>query len=170
PPPPPPARRVGQHGSLSLEAVLVLPVVALLAIGLLDTVTVLRDVLLLHEAARVGARVAATTTDNGAVANAARDAVPELAGVRLAVTPEHRAPGDVLTVTAAVSRRVGPTSLSLSATAHARVEPSVGAGGAQTWPPPGASRNGPLRPWRSDGWASLVEDGPTAPPDTGDGP
>ncbi|HSK23934.1 MAG TPA: hypothetical protein VK906_12190 [Egicoccus sp.] len=148
-----------------------LPFLALLALGLLNTVAVLRDVLLLHEAARVGARVAATTTDNASVANAARDAAPELAGIRLAVAPRQRAPGDVITVSTSVARRVGPTSLLLRATAHARVEPTVGEGvGGHPWWQPGVGRDlGPTQPWRSDGWAGLVED-PPAPPGTGDEP
>lgn len=148
-----------------------LPFLALLALGLLNTVAVLRDVLLLHEAARVGARIAATTADNQVVANAARDAVPELAGVRLAVTPRQRGSGDVITVSTSVARRVGPTSLLLRATAHARVEPSVGgdAGGHPWWQPGRPRTDGPLPPWRSDGWAGLADDAP-APPRTGGGP
>ena len=98
----------GQGGSLSLESVLVLPVLALLTLGLLGTVTILRDVLVLHEAARVGARAAATTDDNARVESVARAAAPELDGLRLSISPPQRTSGDVVTVTARVARRLGP--------------------------------------------------------------
>lgn len=163
--------RRGQGGSLSLEAVLVLPVIALLALGLLNTVTVLRDVLLLHEAARVGARVAATSTDNRVVADAAMAAAPELAGIELSVTPPSWAPGDVVTVRVSATRRVGPTSLLLRATAHARAEPTLGEGiGGHPFWQPGQRNVGPLQPWSSGTWAGLVDDGPGGGSRDGDGP
>ncbi|MBS3941739.1 MAG: hypothetical protein KG028_12345 [Actinobacteria bacterium] len=155
--------RRSQGGSLSLEAVFVLPVIALLALGLLNTVTVLRDVLLLHEAARVGARVAATSTDRSVVANAARAAAPELAGIELTVTPPSWEPGDVVTVRVSATRRVGSTSLALRATAHARAEPTLGEGiGGHPFWQPGQRNVGPLQPWTSGTWAGLVDDGPAA--------
>lgn len=146
---------------------LVLPFVALLALGLINTAAVLRDVLLLHEAARVGARAAATTVDNQTVADAARDAAPELPGVRVAVSPPQRATGDVVTVTVSAARRVGPTSLLLRAKAHARVEPAVGAGldGHPWWRPGGQGAAGPVLPWRSDGWKGLADRAPRVPGD-----
>lgn len=156
----------GERGSLSLEAILVLPVIALLGLGLVTTVAVLRDVLLLHEAARVGARLAATTTNDAAVANAARDAAPELAGLRLALSPSPRGTGEVVTVTTSVARRVGPTTLLLRATAHARVEPVVdGAATGHPWWQPGAEPDrAPRRPWRSDGWSTVPGPDPGGPP------
>ncbi|MGA1775194.1 MAG: hypothetical protein ACO4BW_06190, partial [Nitriliruptoraceae bacterium] len=66
-------------GALSLEAVLVLPVVAVLVIGLLQVAALGRDLLLLHEAARAGARTAATTPGTDAPRRAARAAAPALA-------------------------------------------------------------------------------------------
>lgn len=142
------ARSDAQAGALSLEAVLVLPVLALLTLGLLGTVTILRDVLLLHEAARVGARVAATTDDNAAVETAVRGAVPEVDDLRLSVSPPRRVSGDVVTVTVRVGRRLGPSVLRLRADAHARVEPSVdGAAGHPWWQQDPRRSPGPVRPW-----------------------
>lgn len=117
---------------LSLEAVLVLPVLALLIVGVLHVAVVVRDVLVIHEAARAGARVAATTTGYAPVAAAARQAAPELPGLRVSVTPTHRRDGDLVRVEVTTIRPVGPVRHELRARAVARVEPTVGAttGGA----------------------------------------
>jgi hypothetical protein len=119
-----------ESGSLSLESVLLLPVVALLVIGLLGAVGIVRDVLVLHEAARAGARAAATTTGNEPVARAARAAAPELPDLRVVVTPSTRRDGDLARVQVEVERRLGPVSHRLRASTVARVEPAVGGGGA----------------------------------------
>jgi hypothetical protein len=119
-----------EAGSLSLESVLLLPVVALLVIGLLGAVGIVRDVLVLHEAARAGARAAATTTGNEPVARAAREAAPELPDLRVVVTPSTRRDGDLARVQVEVERRLGPVSHRLRASTVARVEPAVGGGGA----------------------------------------
>ena len=118
--------RAGQAGVLSLEAVLILPVLAVLLVVLLQLAALVADVLLLHEAARAGARAAATTSGRAAVAQAAREAAPELDGLRVAVEPETRRDGDLAHVTVTVHRTVGPVSHRLRATAVARVEPAVG--------------------------------------------
>ncbi|MFA9432390.1 TadE/TadG family type IV pilus assembly protein [Egicoccus sp. AB-alg2] len=155
-----------QAGSLSLESVLVLPVLALLTLGLIGTVTVLRDVLLVHEAARVGARVAATTLDNGAVEAAVRQAAPELEHLRLQVSPARRGAGDVVTVTAAAGRRLGPTVWQPRARAHARVEPSVDTTmpeGHPWWRPAGGQTRGPVPPFDSGHHRA----GPPAPHEPG---
>jgi hypothetical protein len=136
-PPPAPSRPArpptgrGEAGSLSLEAVLVLPVLALLVVVLLDVAALARDVLVAHEAARVGVRVAATTTGAGPVVAAARAAAPEL-HLEVEVVPATRRDGDLARVTVTVRRRVVGTSLPVRATAVARVEPAVG-----TVPPAG---------------------------------
>jgi hypothetical protein len=119
-----------EAGSLSLESVLLLPVVALLVIGLLGAVGIVRDVLVLHEAARAGARAAATTTGHEPVTRAARDAAPELPDLRVVVTPSTRRDGDLARVQVEVERRLGPVSHRLRASTVARVEPAVGGGGA----------------------------------------
>ncbi|MFA9444143.1 hypothetical protein [Egicoccus sp. AB-alg6-2] len=139
----------GQDGSLSLESVFVLPFLALLTLGLLGTVTVLRDVLVLHEAARVGARAAATTSDNASVETAVRAAATELDQLRLVITPFRRVSGDIVTVTARASRQLGPTTWQLRARAHARVEPVVDDAGSRHawWQPDPRRRPGPVASW-----------------------
>lgn len=111
---------------LSLEAVLVLPVLALLATLLLQVAVVLRDVLLVHEAARSGARVAATTAGSAAPTRAAREAAPELSGLAVSVTPAVRGEGDVVTVVVTATRSVGGVAHRIRGSAVARVEASGG--------------------------------------------
>jgi hypothetical protein len=115
-----------ERGMLSLEAVLVLPVLAVLVVGLLQVAAVTRDVLVLHEAARAGARVAATTTGRSAPIDAARRAAPELPRLEVVVEPERRRAGQLVTVRVATSRRIGPVTHVLRARAVAQVEPIVG--------------------------------------------
>ena len=134
--PPTPARsaartaargRDDQAGVLSLEAVWVLPALALLVVGLLSAVGLVRDVLLLHEAARAGARTAAVTTGERPVVTAARQAAPELDLV-VTVQPVDRRDGDLARVEVHASRVIGPVRHPLRARAVARVEPAVGGG------------------------------------------
>ncbi len=115
-----------EDGALSLEAVLVLPVVALLVLGLLQVAAFGRDLLLLHEAARAGARAAATTTGTDAPRRAAAAAVPELDGLEVEVVPAARRTGDLATVTVRATRRFGPVERELSARVVVHVEPTVG--------------------------------------------
>ena len=103
-----------------------LPVVALLVLGLLQVAAVGRDLLVLHEAARAGARVAATTTGSEAPRRAAERAAPELSGLRVEVSPSARRSGDLVTVRVSARRRLGPVERTLTARAVAHVEPSVG--------------------------------------------
>jgi hypothetical protein len=119
-------RLAAESGALSLEAVLVLPVLALLVGGLLATVGIVRDVLVLHEGARVGVRAAATSTGTAPVLRAVHDAVPELPDVRVFVTPAQRTDGELVRVRLEVDRRLGPVTHRLRASAVARVEPVVG--------------------------------------------
>ncbi len=123
--PPAPHRR-GEVGSLSIEAVLILPVLALMTVGLLQVAAVVSDVLLVHEAARAGARTAATTSGAGPVVQAANSAAPELDGMSVQVTPVVRRDGDIARVQVTVTRSIGPVSHTLRATSVARVEPAVG--------------------------------------------
>jgi hypothetical protein len=117
--------RTREEGILSLEVVLVLPVVALLVIGLIQVAALGRDLLVLHEAARVGARVAATTTGTTAPERAARAAAPELRGLVVEVTPAVRSDGDLVIVAVLAEHRLGPVTRTLRAEALARVEPVV---------------------------------------------
>lgn len=106
---------------------MVLPILALLALGLLEVVGLVRDVLLLHEGARAGARVAATTSGTTPVARAVREAVPDVP-VRVHVTPSTRRDGDLARVEVSLDRTIGPVTHRLRAQAVARVEPAVGSG------------------------------------------
>jgi hypothetical protein len=132
----PPRRSRGQTGALTLEAVLVLPVLALLITALLGAVGIVRDVLVLHEAARAGARTAATSSDAAPVVRAARRAAPELPDLHVTVTPAVRRDGDLARVEVRVERSLGPVTHRLRASAVARVEPAVGGTGAiqERWP------------------------------------
>ncbi len=124
---PPDAARHPESGVLSLEAVWALPLLVLLGVGFLHTVGVARDVLVAHEAARAGARIAATTSGRTPVVAAVRQAAPEL-DAEVTVTPTARRDGDVATVRVEVRRRVGPMEHTIAAEAVARVEPAVGRG------------------------------------------
>ena len=110
---------------LSLEVVMMLPIIALLVLGLLQVAAFGRDLLMLHEAARVGARVAATTSGTSAPERAARAAAPELVGLIVEVIPAVRADGDLVVVTVRAERSMGPVTRTLTAEALARVEPIV---------------------------------------------
>jgi len=145
---------------------MLMPVIALLAVGLITTVMVLRDVLLVHEAARVGARVAATTLDNGIIEAAARQAAPELDHVRVTVTPAQRGVGEVVTVTASTGRRLGPTVWQPRGRAHARVEPSVGAA-AEPHPWWRLAPTGPRPPVEDGNGSVWTGDGPPNAPTPG---
>lgn len=115
-----------EEGMLSLEAVLVLPVVALLIVGMVQVAALGRDLLVLHEAARIGARVAATTTGTSAPERAARAAAPELRGLVVDVAPAVRSDGDLVVVVVRAEHLLGPVTRTLTARAIARVEPVVG--------------------------------------------
>jgi hypothetical protein len=114
-----------EAGMLSLEVVMMLPIIALLVLGLLQVAAFGRDLLMLHEAARVGARVAATTSGTSAPERAARAAAPELVGLIVEVIPAVRADGDLVVVTVRAERSMGPVTRTLTAEALARVEPIV---------------------------------------------
>jgi len=115
-----------ERGMLSLEAVLVLPVLAVLVIGLLQVAGIARDLLVLHEAARAGARAASTTSGTSAPTDAARRAAPELARLEVDVRPAHRRAGQLVTVRVSSTRSIGPVTHTLRARAVAQVEPVVG--------------------------------------------
>jgi hypothetical protein len=110
---------------LSLEAVMMLPILALLAMVLMETAVVIRDVLVVHEAARAGARAAATTSGADPVIAAARHAAPELA-IEVVVSPEVRGDGDIAEVIVTARRHIGPMPHRIEARSVALVEPAVG--------------------------------------------
>jgi len=115
-----------QRGILSLEAVLILPLVALLVLGLFQVAAIGRDLLVLHEAARAGVRAAATSTGTDAARRAAERSAPELRDLRVTVTPSTRRAGDLVQVEVRTVRRIGPVQHGLRARAVAQVEPAVG--------------------------------------------
>ena len=113
---------------------MILPILALFVVGLLQTAAVIRDVLLTHEAARAGARAAATSTGTASVVAAAREAAPEL-DLAVRVDPVRRGDGDLATVTVTADRTIGPVRHRIRASAVARVEPAVGTTGVRRIPP-----------------------------------
>jgi hypothetical protein len=130
-----------ESGAVSLEAVFVLPVLALLILSLLEVGGLVRDVLVAHEAARAGARAAATTTGSAPVVAAARAAAPEI-DLRVEVAPVTRRDGDLARVTVTVQRRFAGTGVPIRASAVARVEPAVGTMPAGGTMPGGATPGG----------------------------
>ncbi len=118
----------GNDGMLSLEAVLVLPVLAVVVALLLNVVAFVADVLLIHDAARAGARAAATSSQSGHVVEAVRAAAPELADAAIQVVPLQRRSGDVVTVTVSSTASIGPYTHDIESSVSARVEPGVGGG------------------------------------------
>jgi Flp pilus assembly protein TadG len=132
-----------EAGFLSLEWVLTLPVLILLGSLLLAGGFLVRDVVVLQEAARVGARVASVTPGTAAADAAARDAAPELAALDVRVTPATRSAGDDVEVVVASTRRYGPLSHRLTARSVARVEPVVtGVPATVPAPPPPGDGDG----------------------------
>ncbi len=115
----------GQQGVASLEWVLALPLLALALAGVLSVAGVVRDALLVHEAARAGVRAAATSTGSADVERAVERALPSSGGHRVTVRPTDRRDGDLVEVTVVLDRTVGPVTHELRATAIARVEPAV---------------------------------------------
>lgn len=113
-----------QDGAVSLEAALLLPFVALVTLAVLQTVGVARDLLLVHDAARAGARTAATTLGQAAPAEAARRAADDR-DVTVHVEPARRAAGDLVTVTVHLSGRFGHLPYTVSARSVAEVEPGA---------------------------------------------
>lgn len=105
---------------------MVLPILALLVVALLQVAALVSDALVLHDAARAGARAAATSTGTGPVARAVGDAAPELDGIRVRVDPIVRRDGDLARVEVRITRQIGPVRHQLRATAVSRVEPAVG--------------------------------------------
>lgn len=127
-----------EHGVVTLEAALGVGLVVAAAVLLVHVLAFGRDVLLVHEAARAGARAAATSTGHAAVVRAAREAAPDLP-ITVSVVPAARQAGDLARVEVALTTTVGPLRPRVRARAAARVEPAVG---------PGMPRHGPdSGPW-----------------------
>ncbi len=115
-----------EDGSLSLELALTVPALFLLMLIIFHAAVYARDALLVQDAARRGARVAATSLDDGAVSAAVRDAV-DGRPVAVTVRPSARRAGDVVRVTVTMQSRGVPRAAPLTATAVTAVEPGIGA-------------------------------------------
>lgn len=128
----------GSRGSLTLEVAAILPLVAIVLSGLLQSAVVLRDLLVVQEAARAGVRAAVTAPHRGAVTTAVGDVAGSLEPeVRL--SPAAPGPGDLVTVRVTVVSRIGPLRPRMVAEAVGLVEP-----GAAWTPRPPAVGGGPV--------------------------
>lgn len=119
----------GQTGSLSLEAAMAIPVVALSALALLQLVGVARDALLAQDLARVGARVAAVDPSDAAVVDAVRAAAGGDVDLAVDVTPSARHHADTITVTVRLRREGRWFDVDLTGTAASHGEPILDTGG-----------------------------------------
>lgn len=117
-----------EAGSLSLEAAMALPLVALLAFAFLQLVGVSRDALLAQDLARVGARVAATSTSDRDVEQAIRAAAGRDLETEIRVTPATRRHGSTITVEVVVRRPARPFPYAVRGRAVAHGEPLLGGG------------------------------------------
>jgi Flp pilus assembly protein TadG len=79
-------RRTGEQGSAAVEFALVLPLVLLLTLALLQVGLLVKDQLVLVEAARAGAREASVTIDDAQARRAASDAAVSLDPDRIDVS------------------------------------------------------------------------------------
>lgn len=120
-----PARGADLAGSLSLEVAMALPVLALAAFAVLQLVGVGRDMLLAQELAALGARIAATTTDDAHVARAVHDAAGDGHVLDVTIVPSPRGRGDIVTVGVVVQTTFGPFAPRVSADAVSRGEPTL---------------------------------------------
>lgn len=115
------ARAARERGAVALEAALVLPLVALVMVAVLQVGAVVRQALVVQDAARLGARIAATSGD--AAVTAAVHAIVD--GAHVTVRPRRRGPGDVVTVTVTAAVRVGGLVTEVRGRAATLVEPGA---------------------------------------------
>ncbi|MFI8422352.1 TadE family type IV pilus minor pilin [Streptomyces sp. NPDC085479] len=117
-------RSEGDRGSVTVEAAIVLPVLALFAMALLWALAASAAQIRCVDAARAGARAAARSEPAAAVTAAARAAAPE--GARVAVVRE----GELWRVTVeAAAPGPGGLGVTLRAGAAALAEDGIGGGG-----------------------------------------
>lgn len=107
---------------MSLEFVLVLPMVAILLVGVLQLVGLARDVLVVQDLARQAARVAATTGDHAAVVGVVTARLPD---ARVNIAPPWRATGDQVVVTVHLDLDLAIRGLTVTGRGAAMVEPGV---------------------------------------------
>ena len=118
-------RPTREDGVLSLELALAVPVLFLLLLVVFHALVLCRDVLIAHDAARAGARVAATTVDHGDVV-AAVAAAADGHDVQVSVVPRSRHEGELVRVEVTMRSTAGLRARTVRATAVAYVEPGVG--------------------------------------------
>ncbi len=121
-----------QRGSLTLEFALAVPVLALLVLATLQVTVLGRDALLVHEAARAGARVAATTLSDAEVHRAVATVLGGRAS-QVEVTPRRR-PGDLVTVTVTMAGGSGPFARPVTGRVVAQLEAIAPRGGPRPDP------------------------------------
>lgn len=114
-----------EDGVVALETAAGMALVMLALLAILQVLGFARHLLLVHEAARAGARAAAATADDAEVIRAASEASDGVA-IRVTVTPPDRASGDLAEVVVRSEASIGPLRSTVSARAAARVEPGVG--------------------------------------------
>lgn len=113
-----------ERGVVSLELALSVPALFLILMVLFHGLVLARDVLIAQGAARDGARVAATTTDDRAVRRAVDVA---LDGRDATVTVgARRGVGQLVRVEVTLRTRAGRGSTTVTASATSVVEPGVG--------------------------------------------
>jgi hypothetical protein len=94
------ARSAGERGSATLEFAMVLPLLLIVTLALVQVGLVVRDRLVLADAARAGAREAAVTDDAGRIRDAVDRAAVPLAADRIEVQVSREAGrGSPVTVT-----------------------------------------------------------------------
>lgn len=117
--------RDDESGVVALETAMSVAVVLVVLVGVLQVLGFARHLLLVHEAARAGARAAATTSDDGDVIRAATEASDGVP-VRVTVAPPRRRAGDLAEVVVRSEVALGPLRPTVTARAASRVEPGVG--------------------------------------------
>jgi Flp pilus assembly protein TadG len=120
-----------ERGSAVVEFALLLPIVLLVLLAVVQVGVLGRDRLVLEQAARAGARIAAVDASESAVDDAVRAAATALDGARLTVSVERAGSrGSAVTVTVRYDDETAsllagwlvPPSVALSATATMRQE------------------------------------------------
>ena len=123
--------RQGERGSAAVEFVLVLPLVLVMSLAIVQVGLLVKDQLVVTEAARAGAREAAVTLDDDRVRQAAIDAGATLDPTRVEVSiAREGGAGSPVTVTVDYDDAIVvplvtwlfPDSVGLSATAVMRQE------------------------------------------------
>jgi hypothetical protein len=85
--------QAGERASAAVEFALVLPLVLVVALAMVQVGLLVKDQLVVEEAARAGARQAAVSADDGAARQAAIDAAVSLASDRLDVSVRREGGG-----------------------------------------------------------------------------